>query len=132
MNKEKILIVDDEQDMLTVLDRTFTGEGYSVATATSAKSLSAALSLTTPDYPDLIVLDLDLPDMDGREIAVKLKEHPVIGNIPILFLTALFSKGQECEKGHMLEGNALLSKPYEIEELMATVKQILNENKVTV
>lgn len=132
MDKEKILIVDDEQDTLVVLEKSLIVEGYSVTTATSAKSLDTVLSLTKPDYPNLIILDLGLPDMDGREIADRLKEHPVVGSIPILYLTALFSKDQELERGHMLSGHTLVSKPYEIEELLVVIKQILQENKVTV
>ena len=131
MDKEKIIIVDDEPDTLSVLEMSFIVEGYSVMTATSAKSLDTALSIANPDYPDLIVLDLDLPDMDGREIAARLKDHPVIGNIPVLFLTALYSRAQQHQQNNMLQGHLLFSKPYDIDELMAAVKQIINESKVT-
>jgi DNA-binding response OmpR family regulator len=129
MDKKKILIVDDEQDTLSVLEKGFAVEGYSVVTATSAKSLDAALMLTQPELPDLIILDLVLPDMDGREIVAKLKEKPGISNIPVLYLSGLFSKEQERQRNHMLGENVMFAKPYEMEELAAAVKNLLKGQK---
>ncbi len=129
MDKKKILIVDDEQDALSVLEKTLTIEGYSVITATSAKSLSAALLLEEPKLPDLIILDLALPDIHGREIAAKLKENPKTKDIPVLFLSALYSKRQEAEIGHILDGNVMFSKPYDIEKLGTAIKRLLTGKK---
>ena len=127
LQKKKILVVDDEHDTLSVLEKGFAAEGYSVITATSAKSLETALSLTQSESPDLIILDLALPDMDGREIAAKLKEHSEIEDVPVLYLTALFSKEQERQRSHMLDGNVMFSKPYEMKELIMTIKKLLRE-----
>ncbi len=129
MDKKKILVVDDEQDALSVLEKTLTIEGYSVITATSAKSLSAALLLEEPKLPDLIILDLALPDIHGREIAAKLKENPKTKDIPVLFLSALYSKRQEAEIGHILDGNVMFSKPYDIEKLGTAIKRLLTGKK---
>jgi DNA-binding response OmpR family regulator len=129
VDKKKILIVDDEQDALSVLEKTLTIEGYSVITATSAKSLSAALLLEEPKLPDLIILDLALPDIHGREIAAKLKENPKTKDIPVLFLSALYSKRQEAEIGHILDGNVMFSKPYDIEKLGIAIKRLLTGKK---
>jgi len=129
VDKKKILIVDDEQDALSVLEKALTIEGYSVITATSAKSLSAALLLEEPKLPDLIILDLALPDIHGREIAAKLKENPKTKDIPVLFLSALYSKRQEAEIGHILDGNVMFSKPYDIEKLGTAIKRLLTGKK---
>jgi len=129
VDKKKILIVDDEQDALSVLEKALTIEGYSVITATSAKSLSAALLLEEPKLPDLIILDLALPDIHGREIAAKLKENPKTKDIPVLFLSALYSKRQEAEIGHILDGNVMFSKPYDIGKLGTAIKRLLTGKK---
>lgn len=129
MDKKTILIVDDEQDTLSVLEKSLTIEGHSVITATSAKSLSAALLLEEPNLPDLIILDLALPDIHGREIAAKLKENSKTKDIPVLFLSALYSKKQEAEMGHILNGNVMFSKPYDIEKLGIAIKRLLTGKK---
>lgn len=129
MDKKTILIVDDEQDTLAVLEKAFTIEGYSVITATSAKALNAALTLAEPKLTDLIILDLDLPDIHGREIAARLKENPKTKDVPVLFLSALYSKRQEVEMGHILDGNVMFSKPYDMEQLATTVKKLLMDEK---
>jgi len=131
MNKKRLLIVDDEPDTLAVLEEGFVQEGFAVTTVTSAKALGAALKLAGPDSPDLIILDIDLPDMNGIEIAKKLKENSEIKDIPIMFLSALFSKEQEREYGYMLDGNILFTKPYDMNELVIVVKMlVLDKNKV--
>jgi len=129
VDEKKILVVDDEQDALSVLEKALTIEGYSVITATSAKSLSAALLLEGPKLPDLIILDLALPDIHGREIAAKLKENLKTRDIPVLFLSALYSKRQEAEMDHILNGNVMFSKPYDMEELVTAIKRLLTDKK---
>jgi len=129
MDKKKIMVVDDEQDTLAVLEKALTAEGYSVITATTAKSMEAALILAESKPPDLIILDLALADMNGREITARLKKNPKIKNIPVLFLTALYSKRQEMEKGHMLDGNVMFTKPYDMEELGTAIKNLLMDKK---
>ena len=128
MDKKRILIVDDEQDILTMLEKSLTSEGYSVMTATSAKSLDIALTLAQPDFPDLIILDLCLPDMDGREIAARIEKYPKMNNSPVMYLTARFSKEEEKQRGQMLAGHVLFAKPYEMKELLAMIEKLLREN----
>ena len=133
MNKKRLLIVDDEPDTLAVLEEGFIQEGFSVTTATSAKTLEAALKLTRPDFPDLAILDINLPDMNGREIAKTLKANSEIKDVAIVFLSALFSKEQEREYGYVLDGNILFAKPYDMKELVTAVKMLLTEkNRILV
>ncbi len=129
MDKKTILVVDDEQDILTVLTKGFNAEGYSVITATTAKSLSAALTVTEPELPDLIILDIGLPDINGREVADWLKQNSSTRNIPILFLTALYSKEDEIRKDHVLDDNMLFTKPYNRQELQTAVKRLMADKK---
>ena len=125
MDKKQILIVDDELDVLSVLRSSLDAEGYCVTTVTSAKSLAIALVLT--NLPDLIILDIGLPDINGREIAVGLKENPKTSDIPILFLSALYSHDDNAENDGLLDGNVLLTKPYEMEEMLGVIEELLAE-----
>jgi DNA-binding response OmpR family regulator len=110
-----------------VLNEGFVQEGFAVTTVTSAKALGAALKSAGPDSTDLIILDIDLPDMNGVEIARKLKENSETKDIPIMFLSALFSKEQEREYGSMLGGNILFTKPYDMNELVIVVKMLVSD-----
>src|SRR4030042_94371 len=96
MKKVLILIVDDEEDLLWMLGKRLTAEGYSVLAATNGAD---ALALAKSQHPDIIVLDIIMPEMEGGEVAAELKEHPVTRNIPVIFLTALRSKEEEKKHG---------------------------------
>ena len=89
MGKEKILVVDDEDDILELLRFNLSREGYKVHCASTGEK---ALQLTGSEIPDLIVLDLMLPGIDGLEVARQLKNSSVTREIPIVMLTA---KGEE-------------------------------------
>jgi len=94
MAKEKILVVDDEEDILELLKFKLSKEGYQVMCAASGEE---ALRCVRSETPDLIVLDLMLPGMDGIEVARELKNDFHTKNIPIVMLTA---KGrQSCAEG---------------------------------
>ena len=122
MDKKKILIVDDERDVLSVLGKRLTEEGYFVITAETGND---AITLAKSKCPDLIVLDIDLPDMHGGEVALKLKENPKTKSIPVIFLSCLYSKTDEVEKGHLIGNNVIFSKPYEMRELLTAIKELL-------
>ncbi len=124
MNKKKILVVDDEIDMLSVLAKRFSAEGYSVITVDNGED---ALNLARLERPSLIILDVAMPQMDGGEVAEKLKEHSETRKIPVIFLTGLFSKSEEDKMGTVIGGNVTFAKPYDIEELLTTVKRLLRQ-----
>ena len=122
MDKKKILIVDDEMDTRLVLEKGLIAEGYSVITAYNGNN---ALSIARSKYPDLIILDRVLGDMLGEEVAAKLREGPKTRNIPIIFLSALFSKKDEVEKGYIFSNEKMFAKPYDMEKLLTTIEQLL-------
>ena len=119
---KKILIVDDEKDISMMLKKRLTAEGYSVITANDGY---AALSLAKSQLPDLIILDIIMPGMEGGEVAEKLKEHPLTKSIPVIFLTAILRKTEDDKKGHIIAGNIILAKPIDTEELLAEIKGLL-------
>jgi CheY-like chemotaxis protein len=123
MDNRKILIVDDEEDELSLLDMILSPAGYSVTTSNNGKE---ALFLAKSICPDLIIVDLLMPDMDGGQVAERLKLQPETKDIPVLFLTGLYTKEQEDEKGHMIAGNMILAKPCESKKLLAMIDKLLS------
>lgn len=123
MDSRKILIVDDEESELSLLDLILSKEGYSVTTSDNGKE---ALLLAKSIRPDLFIIDLSMPDMDGGQLAEILKLQPETKDIPVLFLTGLYTKEQENEKGHMIAGNIILAKPCESKKLLAMIDKLLS------
>jgi CheY-like chemotaxis protein len=119
---KKILAVDDEKDVLLMLEKRLTAEGYSVITTTNGPN---AIALAKSQHPDIIILDIAMPGMDGGEVAAKLKEHPLTRSIPVIFLTALLSKREEHQENHMIGSNITFAKPFDTEELLAQINRLL-------
>jgi len=120
IEKKKILVVDDEKDILTILDKRLSKEGYEVIKADNGMD---AMRLAKTEQPDLIVLDIIMPDMSGSEVAERLKKDAATKNIPVMFLTCLFTKKDEIEKGHEIAGNFFIAKPYDPGELLGEIKK---------
>lgn len=118
----KILAVDDEKDVLFMLEKRLAAKGYSVITATNGPN---AIDLAKSQHPDIIILDIAMPGMDGGEVAAKLKEHPLTRSIPVIFLTALLSKTEEYQENHMIGSNITFAKPFDTEELLAQINELL-------
>jgi len=121
MAKQKILAVDDEEDILELLRFNLVKEGFAVVCAASGEeALKAALS----QRPDLILLDLLLPAMDGLEVARRLKSNPSTQEIPVIMVTA---KGEEADIVTGLEVGAedYITKPFSRKVLIARVRAVL-------
>ena len=127
MERKKILIVDDEADVLAVLEIRLTVEGYDVIKALNGTD---ALTLAKNEGPDLILLDIMMPGMDGTEVAQKLKEDPFTKSMPILFLTCLFTKNEETALGHGAGSNIFIAKPYNPDELLTEINKILKSKNL--
>jgi len=115
MEKKKILIVDDEPDVLVLLGERLIKVGYDVIKASCGKE---AIELAVKKLPDLIILDIAMPVMDGSEVASILRSDPKTKDIPILFLTCLFTKHEEEVCGHLLGQNFFVAKHYDVTELL--------------
>lgn len=120
---KKILIVDDEMDLRMMLGKRFIAEGYSVAAAYNGGN---ALALAKSQPPDIVVLDEVLGDMAGKDVAVKLRENPETKDVPIIFLSGLFSEGQETEQTGV-DNSIMFAKPFNADELLAAVEKLLNK-----
>jgi len=125
MNK-RILLVDDEEDIIEVLSYNLTKEGYDIVSANNGKEV-LEIDLTKVD---LIILDIMLPGMDGFEICKALKTNPLSSKIPIIFLTA---KNTELDEILGLEIGAedYLVKPISLHKLFARIKTIFRRDAVS-
>ncbi len=121
MAKTRILVVDDEADIRELVRWNLASEGYEVLDCESGEQ---ALSLARSRDPDLIVLDLMLPGMDGLEVCRRLKADPKTGRIPVVMLTA---KGEESDIVTGLEVGAddYIAKPFSGKVLVARVRRLV-------
>jgi DNA-binding response OmpR family regulator len=124
----RIAIVDDEPDIIHLVSIHLKKAGYSVESFFNGNSLLKFLSSSTPD---LVILDLMLPDLDGFEICKMMKNDTRYSSIPIIMLTA---KGQERDKvaGLDLGADDYLTKPFSPRELIARINAVLRDRKSVV
>jgi len=127
VDKKKILIVDDEPDVLSVLGKSLSVEGYSVITADNGND---AITLAKSEHPNLITLDILMPHIDGGKTAEKLREDPETKDIPIIFITCLVSK-EEAGRGRMSAGSMFFAKPYDMGELLTEIEASMKRKNVT-
>lgn len=113
----KILIVDDVMSNVLLLKVLLTNEKFAIATASNGRQ---ALEQVEKENPDLVLLDVMMPDMSGFEVAQHLKSNPNTADIPIIFLTALNSTA-DIVKGFQVGANDFISKPFNQEELIIRV-----------
>jgi len=123
MSKKRILVVDDEVDLVETIRFSLELEGYEVLVAYNGEE---ALNQARKENPDLILLDLMLPKLDGYKVCRLLKFDERYKRIPILMLTA---KIQEKDKviGMETGANEYITKPFEMDKLMDKVKNYLNK-----
>lgn len=121
MAEKKILIVDDDEVLLKILDKKLSSAGCSVAKATNGKD---AISIARRRRPDLIILDIMMPAMNGIEVAKELEKDYATKDIPIIFLTALLTKEEEKER-KVIRGRSCLAKPLNMKDLLKEIKKHL-------
>lgn len=121
MPAKKILVVDDETDVLKVIDKRLSGAGYSVLKALCGRD---AIDIAKRERPDLILLDILMPGMDGGEVAAALRSEPLTKDIPVVFLTCLVRKGEEESVGEGA-GKYFVAKPYDPDELLREIDRLI-------
>ncbi len=119
--KRKILIIDDEEMVLAMLKKCLEAENFLVYTADHAKKALELMSAA----PDLILLDINMPEMDGLELCQFIREHIAC---PILFLTARVTE-QDVIKGLSAGGDDYITKPFRVEELLARISAHLRREE---
>ena len=120
MNK-RILVVEDQEDLRSILRDLLTGSGYAVAEAADGRDgVAKALS----ERPDLILMDIQLPLMDGYEATRRIKADPELKKIPIIVVTSYALSGDD-GKAHAAGCDAYVTKPYSPRQLLAKIKEFL-------
>lgn len=118
---KKILLVDDEKEVLVYLGSILRRANYEAITTTKGRD---AVDLAIKHKPDLVILDIVLPDLDGGDVASFFSKNPSIAHIPIVFLTGILRKEEEASvsKGGK---HLMLAKPVTKEALLATIEKII-------
>lgn len=121
MADQKILIVDDEPDVVSLIERTLAGDGFLVVKAYDG---IGALDLVSTEKPDLVLLDLMMPMMSGYEVCQQIKANPQTRNIPVVCLSSAHSPDA---RAHSLKAGAveLITKPFFPQELIAQIRRHL-------
>ena len=126
MEKKKVLIVDDEVSFIDIVKINLERTGHYIVRAESdgTKGVAAAKEF----QPDIILLDIVMPDISGDEIATQLQNDEETKNIPVVFLTAVVKKEEEVSHGGIIGGKTFIAKPTTVEELVRVIeKQIKSE-----
>ncbi|MCB4756468.1 MAG: response regulator transcription factor [Elusimicrobia bacterium] len=119
--KSKVLVIDDDESILMLFDTILPKEGFSIV---STPRGGTGITMAHDEKPDIIILDLGLPDIPGLEVCRVIRQDPAIRHIPILMLTAQ-NNVQDKVKGLELGADDYLPKPFEPKELIARIRAIL-------
>ena len=116
---KKVLVVDDEPALLDVVSQVLADEGYAVATARDGEH---ALRLAERERPDLVLMDVMMPRLDGRDTLRRLREHPDLRNVPVILTSAGIPSAQ------IESGVTFLRKPFDLDRLLALVARMLRDS----
>jgi DNA-binding response OmpR family regulator len=122
--KEKLLIVEDDIDVAEMLTAYFHAQGYEVLPVNWGEE---AVKTCQSNHPDLVILDIRLPDIDGYEVARRLRTHPRTQDIPIIFLTEKRGRTDRL-RGLEVGADDYITKPFDIQELRLRVRNALRRN----
>ncbi len=125
MSKKKILVVDDEASLTRMLRKNLEATGkYEVR----EENFGALAYASAQQFqPDLVLLDVMMPDMDGGAVGAQIKADANLKDVPIVFLTAIVQKGEAAATGSDIGGSTFLAKPVQLEGLIACIEDKLGE-----
>jgi two-component system, OmpR family, alkaline phosphatase synthesis response regulator PhoP len=124
-SKKTIMVVDDNPDIITIIKTILEGKGYNVISASSGQEL---LNLLKNQKPDLIILDIMMPEMDGLEVLTKLKGVTDTTSIPVILLTAKVQY-EDVLGGYKLGADYYITKPFTSTQLINGINLLLGERK---
>lgn len=126
IKKAKIALIDDEKSLVKTIKEFFELRGYDVVTANDGKT---GVEVVKKEKPDLIILDLIMPGMEGNIVLQELKKDESVKNIPVIVLTA---KHEQFDRDSLLKLGAyeFISKPYKAHILQRQVENVLNKKKM--
>jgi CheY-like chemotaxis protein len=124
-NTKTIMVVDDNPDIITIVRTILEGKGFNVLSASSGIECIEALK---SHKPDLIVLDIMMPEMDGLEVLTRLKSMSEFNNVPVVLLTAKVQY-EDVLGGYKLGADYYITKPFTSTQLINGINLLLGENK---
>ncbi len=126
MDKSRnIMVVDDNPDIVTIVKTILEGKGYGVQSAYSGQEV---FNLLEEQKPDLIVLDIMMPQMDGLEVLTRLKGEPTTATIPVILLTAKVQY-EDVLGGYKMGADYYITKPFTSTQLLNGINLLLGEGK---
>jgi CheY-like chemotaxis protein len=121
MKKQKVLIIDDEVAFTNVVKLTLEGKAnYEVGVENDPRQ---AIAAARKFWPDIIVLDVVMPEIDGGEVHTQLMGDPILKHIPVIFLTAIVRQKEVDERKGMIGGYFYIAKPVSADELIKAIKE---------
>jgi CheY-like chemotaxis protein len=120
----QILVVDDEADIVRIVSRIMESRGHQVRSASDG---TAALSEVARERPDVLILDLNLPHVDGYEVCRRLKADPETASIPVLMMTAAYVTVDDARRGEEAGADEYIIKPFLREVLVHNVERLLQK-----
>ena len=120
--KKRILLVDDEPAFTRLMKLNIeTNGGYEVQVENNG---SRAVAAARAYRPDVIFLDVIMPDIDGGQVAAELRADPKLKDTPVVFLTAVVSKNEVIERGDVIGGQMFLAKPVTVADVIRTIEKL--------
>ena len=119
---KKILVVDDDKVFLRLVEYDLSKNGFDVITAPDGEM---GILLAKTQKPDLILLDINMPDIEGGDVVTILEANPQTQDIPIIFVTALLTKQEEIRRQNMMGKHSFFSKPYKLERLLEEIDKFI-------
>lgn len=120
MNKKKVLIIDDETAFTNVVKLTLEAkQGYEVCVENDSRQ---AIATVRQFWPDIIILDVVMPELDGGEVHTQLMADPILKCIPVIFLTAIVRQNEVDEHKGMIGGSYYIAKPVSADGLIAAIE----------
>lgn len=121
--KEKILIAEDEESLLRLETILLSSKGYRVTAVTEGR---AALAAIDADRPDIVILDIMLPDMDGLDVCRRIRSDPATASIPVIILTGK-KNSQDVSAGMAAGADAYVTKPFRTASVIEAIEKLLGE-----
>jgi len=126
MDKTRVLLVDDEPSFTRMLKLSLERRGYEVRVENNG---AYAHTVARDFLPNFIFLDVIMPDVDGGDVAAKIRSDPGLKDVPIVFLTAGVSKETTRVKGNVIGGQTYLAKPISVDEVVRCIENTLKPGK---
>jgi len=125
VSKKTIMVVDDNPDIVTILRITLESNGFNVRCSYSGEDLFASLK---EQMPDLILLDIMMPKMDGLEVLARLKGNPATASIPVILLTVK-ADDEDVQIGYKMGADIYITKPFTGTEVLEAINLVLGRDQ---